>query len=273
MIRRVLFGELETSFPASAMRFSRAALTAAWVLMLLPTVTVAAKARESSAAPAHLEQARLLVENLRTAELNVYGGGKRQIDWEAGHASARTVCSSFATLLLQHAYGWKSAEIKDRFGSANPEASAYHDAVVGHKKFLRIVHVDKIKPGDFLAIKYTDQHVSRNGVEDTGHVMVVAEAPREIAAHKPLVEGTSQYSVTVIDSSASGHGPTDTRHRPDGTFTGGIGRGVLRIYSDKDGKIAGYTWSDGSKSTFYSSPERDLVAGRIKLTDTDNSGQ
>ena len=273
MIRQFTYRKTQAGRSASSGRMGKAAMTAAAILTLFSAVAVGvgarqspATTRQSSAPPAHLEQARELVENLRMAQLNVYGGGKREIDWQAGHAAARTVCSSFTTLLLQRAYHWSNAEIKDWLGSTNPEAFAYHDAIVDRNKFLRITHVDKIRPGDILAIKYTDHHASNNGVEDTGHVMLVAEAPQEIRAHKPKTEDTRQYVVTVIDSSASGHGPLDTRHRPDGKFTGGIGRGVLRLYSDKEGKIAGYTWSDGNNSPFYAAPERDLVAGRLKLS-------
>lgn len=258
-----------TSYPLGTQApgpVTRVAFLVVMALAFCGTVTVSVRSQETSPAPAHLNQAHQLVENLRGAELNVYGGGKRHIDWETGHASARTVCSSFTTLLLQHTYGWTNAEIKDWLSSTNPEAFTYHDAIVSRNRFLRIVHVASIKPGDILAVKYTDHHVSSNGVEDTGHVMLVAEAPREIETRKPNVEGTHQYLITVIDSSASGHGAADTRHRPGGKFTGGIGRGSFRIYSDNEGKIAGYAWSDSAKSTFFSAPERELVVGRLKLT-------
>jgi len=228
-------------------------------------------AQDAPAVPAHLVQAQHLVENLQTADLNVYGGGKRHIDWEAGHASARSVCSSFTTLLLQHTYGWTSSDFKDWLKSSNPEAFDYHDAIVARNRFLRIVHVTAIKPGDILAVKYTDHHVSSNGVEDTGHVMVTAEPPQELEAKEPRVKGTRQYLVAVIDSSASGHGTSDTRHRPGGKFTGGVGRGMFRLYSDSDGKIAGYAWSDSAKSQFFSAPDRDLVVGRLKLSDKDKA--
>lgn len=234
------------------------------LVIALPATVRAQDEGVSRTAPAHLTTAVGLVVKLRYAAENYYGGGKRHIDWDAEPAAARTVCSSFTTLLLQHTYGWTNDQIREWLGAANPEAFQYYNAITAKNRFRRIVHVDRIRPGDILAVKYTDHHVSRNGVEDTGHVMLVASAPQRIAAHAPLVKGTTQYVVDVIDSSASGHGVTDTRYRRGGSFTGGIGRGVFRIYADSDGRIGGYSWSDGARSPFYTRPNRILVAGRLR---------
>jgi hypothetical protein len=215
--------------------------------------------------PRHLEAARALVNDLQGVDKNVYGGGRRRIDWEPGHCSARTVCSSFITLLFQHTYQWDDEAVRSWLHSADPEADAYYDAVADHHGFRRIRRVDDLRPGDLLAIKYTDHHVSSNGVVNTGHVMLVDAAPRLLSGKEPFVTGTRQYAVTIIDSSASGHGPADTRHRPDGGFTGGIGRGIMRLYTDEDGVMIGYTWSESRKSQYYTGPARELAAGRLLL--------
>src|SRR5947207_2878476 len=73
----------------------------------------AAAQKGETAVPRHLEQARKLVESLKGASENVYGGGKRHIEWDTDHAVARTVCSSFETLLLEHTYGWTDADFKE----------------------------------------------------------------------------------------------------------------------------------------------------------------
>ena len=236
------------------------------IVMGLSLLTAGAIAQSQGAAsvPKHLEQAEQLVDNLKGVKQNVYGGGKRHIDWDADRCAARTVCSSFVTLLLEHTYGWSGERIKTLMGSGNPQAEDYHDAIVSRNGFKRIIHVTAIRPGDILAVKYTGYHVTTSGVEDTGHVMLVDEAPTLIDDATPVISGTRQYTVTVIDSSASGHGPTDTRHMPGGHFTGGIGRGTIRLYADSDDKIAGYTWSNTPKSEYLTAPERDIVAGRLK---------
>lgn len=226
-----------------------------------------ARYTDHSEEPPHLTQAKQLVENLRGATENKYGGGKAHIEWEADHCSARTVCSSFTTLLIEHTYGWTGKDIRVWLDSTHPEADAYHDAIIARHRFKRIVHVTALRPGDILAVKYADHHVSKNGVEDTGHVMIVAAAPQSMNDRKPVVAGTRQYLVTVIDSSASGHGPNDTRHQPNGRFTGGIGRGEMRLYADTSGRIAGYTWSSTTNSAYYTTPDRDMVAGRLEITE------
>lgn len=230
---------------------------------LLFSGVASAQRSENAPPPRHLEQARKLVENLRNASENVYGGGKRHIEWSADHAAARTVCSSFETLLLEHTYGWTGDDFKEWMHSTNPEADAYHDAIVQRHGFERILHISALRPGDILAVKYTDHHLSKNGVEDTGHVMLVAEAPRPAADKKPIVPGTRQYVVSIIDSSASGHGTSDTRAKPGGGFTGGIGQGECRLYVNEEGRIIGYAWSTSLKSEYFTSPDRDLVAGRL----------
>lgn len=116
-----------------------------------------------------------------------------------------------------------------------------------------------VQPGDVIAIKYPPD------AENSGHVMLVAETPRRIKPTRPEVEGTEQWEVTVIDSSRSGHGKTDTRRRDDGTFGSGVGQGVFRVYTNRDGSIAGYTWSTFANSDYYALSDRDLVVGRLDL--------
>jgi len=233
-----------------------------WFATVLVAVSSSVLAQDADT-PAHLIQARQLVTNLVGASENLYGGGKRHIDWDARPAAARTVCSSFATLLLQHTYGMRSSDFQAWMNSKDPEADAYHDAIVARNGFKRILHITALQPGDFLAIKYTDHHLSSNGVEDTGHVMIVDEAPVAIENKRPIVPGTQQYTVTIIDSSASGHGPTDSRASAEGKLMGGIGRGVMRLYANDDNRIVGYTWSDERVSPYYCAPDRDIVAGRL----------
>ncbi|BDI32430.1 hypothetical protein CCAX7_44810 [Capsulimonas corticalis] len=235
-------------------------------LSLLSLAAIAEQA-DIAAPPKHLAQAEKLVDNLKGAQENVYGGGKRHIDWAPDECAARTVCSSFMTLLLQHTYGWTSDAFQDKMHSTNPEAGDYHDAIVDRRGFKQVRHMSALRPGDILAVKYTDHHVSSDGVEDTGHVMLVREAPVLMESKKPVIPGTQQYRVVIIDSSASGHGPTDTRAKPEGGFTGGIGSGTIRLYADASGEIEGYTWSNTTSSPYYTGPARDLVAGRLKFTD------
>lgn len=73
------------------------------------------------------------------------------------------------------------------------------------------------------------------------------------------------WNVTIIDSTRSPHGKGDTRIASDGTSGQGVGRGVIRIFTNSDGSVAGYCWSDGSKSKFESQDERNLAIGRLDV--------
>lgn len=225
-----------------------------WIVAL---ATGRAVAQTEKSVP-HLETARQLVRDLQNNALtNEYGSRPTFIRWADPTREARTVCATFVTHLFEHTYGWKKDDIHDWLGANGADASEWHDAIVKENGIERIRKINHIHPGDIFAIKYNDDS------KDTGHVMVVNRDPERIEATKPLVSGTDQYAVEVIDSSASGHGPDDTRHKPDGGFTGGIGKGEIRLYADTEGRIVGYAWSRTGKSQFYHSPERDFVVGRL----------
>jgi hypothetical protein len=102
--------------------------------------------------------------------------------------------------------------------------------------------------------------------------MLVAAVPVRIKAHKPFMSGTEQWEVAVIDSSMSGHGPSDTRHAKgkDGKDHPGLGRGVLRIYTDHQGRVAGFTWSTLGVSKIKDPADEHLVIGRLTLAASKN---
>jgi hypothetical protein len=81
---------------------------------------------------------------------------------------------------------------------------------------------------------------------------------------EPIVTGTTQYELAVIDSSNSFHGFEDTRYRGKNVKGGGVGRGTLRLYAHADGSIAGYAWSTRRVSKFYGPNERRLIVGRFQ---------
>src|SRR5262249_43286345 len=77
--------------------------------------------------------------------------------------------------------------------------------------------------------------------------------------------GTLQWELAIIDSSESGHGPTDTRHAngPNGKDHDGVGEGILRLYTDPAGTVVGFAWSTLSASKFKSPDDEHLVIGRL----------
>lgn len=129
---------------------------------------------------------------------------------------------------------------------------------MAQNRFTNILYRSQILPGDVIAIKYP------SGASATGHVMLVAGTPvMRTPATAPVIANTTQYEAQVIDSTASYHGPADTRHPNNGGVPGGIGKGVFRIYVDANDQIVGYTWSTYSNSTYYDQSQRHLVIGRL----------
>ena len=99
--------------------------------------------------------------------------------------------------------------------------------------------------------------------------MLVDRPPERETSHsgksRPGDSHGEAWLVTVIDSSESGHGPTDTRHKkgPDGRDHDGVGRGVLRLFADEQGRINGFSWSALASSAFRGPEEEPVALGRL----------
>jgi hypothetical protein len=212
----------------------------------------------------HLDDANALIAILNKNN-NLYDDdsiSNSYINWDG--SAAWTNCSTFATILLKHTYGWTDGDFSFWWQSTSPSAAKYHDLIQAGNRFTQIFDRDQIQAGDFIAIKYPA------GGSSTGHLMMVAGDITARTASNPVVAGTTQYEVPVIDSSSSYHGTTDTRHPTQGGGGEGIGKGVFRIYVDANNQnqIVGYTWSTAN-GTYYdqSAPAatlRHLMVGRLQ---------
>jgi hypothetical protein len=208
------------------------------------------------AAEDHLAAARDLVAHVDLANTN-YEHGQGTVTW-TGTPSSHTDCSGLVDHLLMHTYGYTPDDFKRWFDSHRPSAKRYYDAIAEQKGFVHLARVTDLRPGDFIAIKYLTR------TDDTGHIMVVDQAP----TRGPATRGDSHreaWLVTVIDSAESGHGPTDTRHKEGagGRDHDGIGRGVLRLYAEGDGKVTGFSWSATANSQFKGPDDEPVALGRI----------
>src|SRR5262249_50702701 len=156
-----------------------------------------------------------LVEKVKPADTS-YRHKDGVVTWADSSGTDRyrchTDCSGLLNVLLKHAYGYKDGDLKRWFGKKRPQARDYHDAILRLHGVTRIRELKNARPGDVLAIRYPP------GAGNTGHTMLVASPPRLRKASKPLVDGTQQWEVEVIDSSRSGHGPADTRRNADGSM-------------------------------------------------------
>ena len=210
--------------------------------------------------PAHVAWGELLVDTLLPAK-NEYGTGPSYIRWEGdiGHAASenRTVCGTFVTLLFQRAYGLTSSDFTAWMNTASPDAAAYHDAIAAENGFERITHVSDILPGDLIAIKYPA------GNSSSGHVAVVTARPVRHEMVAPIIKATWQFEISLIDSTNTPHGSSDSRVKADGSIDPGAGVGSMRLYTDPQGEIVGHAWSPEVGGGFHDQTSRHLVVGRL----------
>jgi hypothetical protein len=93
-----------------------------------------------------------------------------------------------------------------------------------------LARVDALSPGDVVAWQATED--SKTG--DTGHVMVVLEAPTQNSARAP------EWLVRVADSTLSPHA-LDSRH----PGTTGLGTGTIGLVVDEGGAPTAFYWRGG----------------------------
>lgn len=228
--------------------------------VLLPSVVMGMLACVASGAatvvPANVTWAERMVAEVQPED-NLYGSHPTIVRWTENGQEARnrSVCSSFQTHVFEKAFGLGEADIVRWFGLADPQAKDYYSAIVAHRGFSQLAHVEDLQPGDIVAVNYGTDH------KPTGHVMMIDRVPAQHDSTAPVEPGFQQYEVAVIDSANSGHGSLDTRFA-GGRHTTGAGRGTLRLYANPDGTVAGYTWSTKHISQFYPVADRKLAFGR-----------
>ncbi len=240
--------------------------------------------------PKHLEDALELLYGLDShPENNNYQHKNISVTWKnvngASDYVSKADCSGFISELLRHSYSdyftLKRFEQWMKEKRSRPLAEDFHNAIITQKDFVQIKKLTQVQPGDMIAIKYREKEDNdenkENGKPPTGHVMLVTETPKRRKSSDPVEEGTTQWQVKVIDQSRSGHGNKDTRRKPNNfspckekeryrAFYSGLGQGMLRVYTNEDEDIFGYTWSTNcSPKKPYIQEQKNLVIGRLNL--------
>ena len=232
----------------------------AWPFVLAGCFTLPlAAADKEKEVPKHLTDARSLVKALDLSNTK-YEHGEGSITW-TGTVKAECDCSGLVNHLLLHSYGYTDDDLKKWFGAKRPTARRYHDTFSEGKvkAWAKVATLKDAKPGDVIAVKYTEAEKGEN----TGHVMLINAAPKEMKGTVAGIDGaTKEWHVEVIDSSMSAHGMTDSRYEKGAKHTG-MGTGTFRVYTGKDDEVIGYTWSTDSARTVYHQKDHNLVIGRL----------
>lgn len=215
-------------------------------------------------APKHLELGRTLIqevkpENNKYAFNNVINEKKDLFSF--GEVRVSADCVGFVNFVLDRT---NSKAFKQLKAGTNwkiaPRTDAYYIAIMNGIGFDRVKRPQDIEPGDLIVWQFVG-HASPTVPGAYGHIMIANAKAVEIKPRRPLVPDTKQWTVEVLDSSPSPHGPTDTRYVKGGPpFNEGIGRGLFRLYTDADDNIVGYSWSETAQK-FWPDP---IAVGRAR---------
>ena len=114
----------------------------------------------------------------------------------------------------------------------------------GQAGWTAVHDVADLRPGDVVAWSYDSTTSSNEPGHDHaahGHAFIVASPPQP--------DGPRSYLVQVWDSTATPHGPNDTRRTnpknlpgPDGRPSG-LGTGTVRLDANTDGTLGTVHWS------------------------------
>ena len=236
-----------------------------FIAVAFSLVSCSASAEED--VPKHLQAARDLLTTL-SPEYNIYTNYPRWVRWKGDiltpHAEAHTDCTGFVGSVLERAgCSIRRSPLISNARNTLPTIDDYFDSISHQKGFKRIDIITDILPGDIIVVKY---NIGNSGVRKTypGHVMLADAVPvSRVKDTKPIIEGTKQWEITILDSTIGYHGTTDTRYRTTGTMQSGVGRGVLRLYTGEGGKVIGYSNSIHQKSVYYDNSNQPLVIGRV----------
>jgi hypothetical protein len=211
----------------------------------------------ASDVPRHLSIARELVANLKPAD-NRYVLGGRFIsmpgDPGANGYAMRADCSGFLLAIFERAQYPVQAQMEFLPGSRKrkrPAAEDFVHSIEQEKGFERVRGVQEMKPGDLLAHAMLDK-ADQSQTQTTGHVFLLDGAPRAIAPKAPLVNGTRQFEVSIIDSNSEHVGSDDSRRADPSNKIAGLGRGTIRLYAGAGGELVGWARTFPNVKRFFS---------------------
>ncbi len=214
----------------------------------------------------HVIDARRLVKGIQPSD-NSYSLRHRVVRWKNRDGSGRYICHSdcvgFIDSLLMYSYCLRPYQFGQLIGKERPTARFMEQDIASGRGFKTVSIIQDVIPGDIIGVAFP------LGSKANGHMMMIDDFPKLRENTPPLIEGTHQWAVRIIDCTGSGHGTDDTRYigHKDGRaqFRHGVGRGVIRLYTDRNGHVVGYTWSVGPNAKFKSCTIYPISIGRFQI--------
>jgi len=211
--------------------------------------------------PRHLAIARELVEHTRP-ENNQYKLGSQFISFPgdpAGKYQVRADCSGFLLAIFARAKYPTRSMMGFLPGTSRkgkrPASEDFVHSIEMEQGFRRIRDIRDIRPGDLLAHAMLDL-ADQKQTGTTGHVFLIDSVPKAIPPRIPVVAGTTQFEIAIIDSNEEHVGTDDTRLADPANKVKGLGRGTIRIYADADGALVGWARTFRHVKRFFSYDSR-----------------
>lgn len=228
-----------------------------FVVLLITALfpSVGAQTIASSDVPRHLAIARELVDNLRPED-NQYALGNQFISFPGDPSNKYAMkadCSGFLLAIFERAKNPIRSQMDFLFPGPKRKRPAAEDFVYSieqEKGFTRIRRIEDMKPGDLLAHAMLNKEDQRQ-TGTTGHVFLINSIPKLIAPGRPVVDGTRQFAVSVIDSNEEHVGADDTRLAGPNKISG-LGKGTIRLYADSAGELVGWARTFPNTNRFFS---------------------
>lgn len=238
-------------------------------ITVLLFTTASAFAQDSQSIPKYLELARELVATV-TPENNKYEfNGPQGVRWKGdlftSENSVKTACGPFVAAVFERAKDPTIDKIKSHINFSQRakyvRITDWYEASNKGWGLKKVANLSNVQPGDLFIFACMDRCGTSQG-DVPGHITIVDVKPQKSTPKHPIVEGTEQWQLTVIDSADSAHDRNDTRFvRKGEKKITGVGRGTYRIYSDASGIPVGYaTGFVGAK--FHPIAERPITIAR-----------
>jgi hypothetical protein len=234
----------------------RSRISLVFTLLFVSPVTALA---DDVPVPKHLELGRTLVANVSSENTSYKHSGL--VHWKGdflvSQYQAHVDCSGLINSLLERAESPTIGNLKRVARRGRPRAEDYYTFIFEQTGFKRIDSLTEVLPGDIIAVKYFERR------DNTGHVMLVDAKPVLRKKNtKPIIDGTKQWEVIIIDSTEGNHGKGDTRVKPDGSKYDGVGRGTIRLYTNEQDQVVAYTASIAASSKIREAPKAPIAIGR-----------